>query len=118
MFQVTFHRSLRIDGRQLLAHHSQIVIVFQRFFRLIGPDLLHMDIGIFNTAVFHDQFCRRLLPNPRNPRDIVGSIAHQRFQLDDLFRFHLVSFQNFFCMVIFNGRFFPNRFRHPDHDPV
>ena len=73
---------------------------------------------IFDAAVFHDQFCRRLLPHARKPRNVVRAVSHERLEFDDLRGRYLIFFFYIFCMKIFNGRLAAHRPRQSDHDTV
>ena len=77
---------MSVDRRQRLAHTR----LFPEFPDIIARSgrlyFLRMGIDIFNRLVFRDQFGRRLLPDPRNSRNIVGRIAHQSFHINKFCR--------------------------------
>ena len=86
----------------------------ERFFRLIRLYLFQMLMSILNGTELHDHLGRGFLSNARDSRNIIGAVAHQRFQFYDLRRRYLIFLKNFRCMVVFNGCLSPDSLRKPD----
>ena len=59
-----------------------------------------MGVGVFDIAVLNDQIRGGLLADARNAGDIVGRIAHQGLQLNDLERRYLIFINDILGIVI------------------
>ena len=93
-------------------------MITHRFFCLVRFDLLEMCMRIFQCLVLQQDFRRGFLADTRQTRDIVCGIAHQRFQIDDLFREKTVFFQHLCRMVIFDRRHTLYGLWNPDQNVV
>ena len=90
LFHLVREIRMDVDGGQFFTHPRHIIMFLQGFGRPWRLDFLYMGIRIFNRLVFHNDFRRRLLSDTWHPRNIVGSITHQRFDVNKLLRSHLV----------------------------
>ena len=88
------------DGSQGLAHLRQVIMLRQRVLRPLRFDLLQMGVGVLNAPVGGDDIRRPLLPDPRHPGDIVRAVAHQRLDVDELLRRHLVALQHIRRVIV------------------
>ena len=83
------------DGCQFAAQEGELFVGFDLF--------LHFAIQLVDIFIkpFHGSVCLKELDggffaDPRNPRNVVGGIAHQAQQIDDLLRlFQTVAFAHF-----------------------
>ena len=109
-------RTGNADFSQFLAHNRQIVMLFQRFFRSGRLHLVQMRISILDASVSHDQICGCLLSNGRNARNIVGSITHQRLDINELCRCYLILPFHILRIVVMDLRRSAAGLRDPDLD--
>ena len=81
------------DGAQHTAHLG-LLPVGQQVFALLGLDGLVVDVCVdaVQAAEFLHQCQRRLFADARHAGDVVGRVAHQAFDLDQLGRGHAVFF--------------------------
>ena len=93
-------------------------MIAHRLFCLVRFDLLEMFMRIFQRLILQQDFCRGFLADARQSRDIVCRIAHQRFQIDDLFRKKTVFFQHLCRVVIFDRRHTLHGLWNPDQNVV
>ena len=87
-------------GCQDLAQLSLVPVFFQIF---AGPwrlDLIHMGVSIFQRMIFLYDLGGRLLSHPRNPGDIVGSVPHQGFHIDEFLRCNSIPLLHLICVVV------------------
>ena len=97
----------RPDGGQV---EGKIGVFLPRFQLLpkLGADggVVQMGINPVQAAKFSQQLLGGLGANTRHPRDIVGGIPHEGFQVDELFRLKAVFLPEFF-LVEQRGRGLP-----------
>ena len=97
----------RPDGGQV---EGKIGVFLPRFQLLpkLGADggVVQMGINPVQAAKFSQQLLGGLGANTRHPRDIVGGIPHEGFQVDELFRLEAVFLPEFF-LVEQRGRGLP-----------
>ena len=75
--------------------------------RLLSPvwlNLFHMGVGILNASILNNQIGSGLFPNSWHTRNIIRRISHQRFQLNDLQRCHLIAVDHILRMIVFRLR--------------
>ena len=75
-----------------------------------------MGIDIFQGTILHHQLCGSLLPHLWYAGNIVGSIAHQGFQVDELEGHHLISGLHILRVIILHLGFPHLRLGYPDLD--
>ena len=81
------------DGAQHTAHLGLLPVV-QQVFALLGLDGLVVDVLVnaCQAAEFLHKRQRRLFADARHAGDVVGTVAHQAFDFDQLGRGHAVFF--------------------------
>ena len=85
---------------------------------LVWLHFFQMLMCILNTAKLDDHFGGCLLTYSWNSRNIIRTVAHQCFQLDNLRRCYLIFLKNFRCVVVFNGCLTPDCLRQTDQDLI
>ena len=77
-----------------VGHIRAVLALFQPFFQL-ALQLAQVGIHAVQVGVFRKQHFRRLFAHARNARNVVGSVAHKRFQVYHLRRGQTVLFKPF-----------------------
>ena len=75
----------------------------QRFPCLIRLYFLQMCVCILDRPEFHDHLRGGFFPHAGNTGNVIGSVSHQGFQLDDLKRCYLIFFFYLLCMKILDN---------------
>ena len=99
---IKFHRTVRTDGCQLLAHLSHAVMLLQS---LSGPGrlkLLQMGIGVLYGLVPGDDTGCCFLPDGRHARYIVRGIPHKGLHINEFLRRHLILPQHILREIVLN----------------
>ena len=91
-----------IDGGKLFAHHRQIPVLLHGTGRSGRLDLVCMLMRIFNRMIFRNNLCRCLFSDARDSRNVVRGVSHQRLQINELRRSHLVFLLDVLCIIIFH----------------
>ena len=77
-------RHFRINSSQLLGKQSLLLIACQLFLQAFAFYLVHMLQHVFHAAVLPDQLQGRLGTYPGHAGNVVRSIAHKAFQVNEL----------------------------------
>ena len=83
-FFVELDGHLQVDGSQRFRHQS-LFCKFDDVFLLFALQLVGMCDEVFHTTVFAHQYRCRLLADAWNARDVVGGIAPEAEDVDELF---------------------------------
>ena len=118
LLEIQNDRCIHADRRQLFAHNCHIIMLPKSFPGPFLPDLFHMGVSSFDVSISRNQRSRTFFSDPRNSRNVVGRIAHQRFQLDNLGRRDLISIYHILCVIILNLCHPFAGLGHPDHNLV
>ena len=59
-----------------------------------------MGIDSVHAAVVHDQLGRRLFTDLGNSGHIIGTVAHERLDMDETVGGHLISFEDIGCVIV------------------
>ena len=87
---IKFHRAVRTDGSQFLAHLCH-VIMFPKGFLCPGRlDFFQMGIGILNAPIGSNQTGGCFFTNGRDARYIIGGISHQSLYINKFSGSHLI----------------------------
>ena len=60
-----------------------------------------MGVDAVYTSVIHDELGRRLLSHFRNTGDVVGAVAHERFDINKCLRRYTVFFEDILRVIVF-----------------
>ena len=71
-----------VNQRQSVGKLRHLPVILQRQPGLVGLDLVQVVMRVLNGMKFRDDLRRCLFAHARNPRDVVGGIAHQRLHID------------------------------------
>ena len=78
-------RTVGVDRREFVREIGKVLVLFQLFAQL-ALDLVQVGVHPVQSAVAVQQALRRLFADSGHAGDVVGRVAHQRFEVDDLRR--------------------------------
>ena len=97
---VRLYVAVGLDRHQKQAQSCKVFVLGQIFSKRRLFDLVQMRIDSVHTAVVHDQLGRCLFTDFGNAGHIIGAVAHERLDMDEAVRGHLISFEDIGCVVV------------------
>ena len=116
-------RGVNADGREGLRQRGTLPLIDQHLRSLRLPRHLKLRVAGkcclvcgFDRMILRDDPLRRLRTEARHARDVVGGVAHQRLQVDELERRHAPLLHHILRIVVIDRRHALRRFRQADLD--
>ena len=79
-------RHMELDRRELLREACLVGVFHQALLELLAGDILHMCEHVLDGTVGQQQLRSCLRADPRDARDVIGRIAHESLEIDELER--------------------------------
>ena len=97
---VRLYAAVCLDRHQNEAQSRKVFVLGKIFPQGGFFDLVKVGIDTVHAAVVHDQLCRCLFTDFGNTGNIVRAVAHERLDMDESFRSHLIRFQDIIGIIV------------------
>ena len=100
IFPVRLNSAVCLDRHKKKAQSGKIFVLSEGFPEGGFFDLVKMSIDTVHAAVVHDQLGRGLFTDFGNAGDIVGTVAHQRLDMDKAIRCNLILLEDIGGVIV------------------